>query len=432
MSKGKGPAITDEMYQKMSGLAYSDLKKGSKPQDLPGWEVLDTANDAITGFDAVTFYNPDTKQAVIAYRGTEGDQPLDRSLPDYAADAGIGVREVGRKINKSLEVKMPWDDTVKKIEDNLGITKVKDLVGDAGKAVDKFVDGNKQLYQAEDYASALKKKYKDMDFTLTGHSLGGANAQYAAAYTGLSAVTFSAPSVMGSLTGGAKRRAEAGELDSQIINYAHPGDLIASGALGGYDRHVGSTYYIDSNYEDANDGVGIWAKWGNTVDGANYHGLKRYKFNENGYIANPLYDGENGELVGRSPRAPLTFGDLTGLPNALFLPMDLAMKTGLAMAATMHSGMIRVTPEELRSVAEKWSQNAQQISSDMQTVRAKMMKYMHSSHSRRLQPIISQLDASISELSKWHVEQTTQFLGFIKSKSEQFHQADAAGHGIVQ
>lgn len=429
----KGSEITDEMYKTMSDLAYSDLKKGSKPQELPGWEVLeDAANDDSSGFDAVTFYNPETKQAVIAYRGTEGGKPLKDALPDYVTDGGIGLRELDRKLDKSFEVKMPWDDKVQQIEDNLGITKAKDWLGDAGKAVDKFFDGDKQLYQAEDYANEMKSKYKDLNFSLTGHSLGGANAQYAAAYTGLSAVTFSAPSVMGSLTSSARRKAENGEFDSQIINYAHPGDIIASGTLGGYDRHVGSTYYIDSNYEDANEGVGVIDKIKNTLGGPYYHGLKRYKFDENGYIDNKLYDGESGEYVGGSPRAPLSLAEALGIPSAFMAPIGLAMQTGLAAAMSAGKGMIRLTPEELKSVAEKWSQNAQQISSDMQAVRAKLMKYTQSSHSRRLQPIVAQLDASVSGLTKWHVEQTTQFLTFIKSKAEQFHQADASGPQLMQ
>ncbi|GIO33942.1 MULTISPECIES: lipase family protein [Paenibacillus] len=430
----KGPRITDEMYKKMSDLAYSDLKKGSKPQDLPGWEVLeDAANDDSSGFDAVTFYNPETKQAVIAYRGTEGGRGLFHSVPDYVTDVGIGERELERKIGKSFEVKMPWDDKVQKIEDHLGITAAKDWMGGAGKAVDKFFNGDKQLYQAEDYANEMKKKHKDLDFSLTGHSLGGANAQYAAAYTGLSAVTFSAPSVMGSLTSGARRKAENGEFDSQIVNYVHPRDLVGSGTMGGYDRHVGSTYYIDSNYEDANAGFGLFEKIGNSFGGAHYHSLKQYRFDENGSLANPLYDAETGEKLNGSPRAPLSFGEALGIPGAYFAPIELAMKTGIAMAmGGMGSGMIRVTPEELKSVAEKWSQNAHQISSDMQAVRAKLMRYTQSSHSRRLQPIVAQLDASVSELTKWHVEQTTLFLDFIKSKAEQFHQADASGPQLMQ
>ena len=423
----KSPEITDEMYKTMSDLAYSDLKKGSKPQELPGWEVLENpANDYTSGFDAVTFYNPDTKQAVIAYRGTEGAKGLMDSVPDYLADGGIGARELGRKIDQTFEVKHPWDDAVQGFQDKTGITKVKDWADEAGRNLDKTFNGDNQLYQAEDYANKMRDKYGNLDFSLTGHSLGGGNAQYAAAYTGLSAVTFSAPSVMGSLSASARRKAEAGEFDSQIINYAHPGDVVGSGTLGGYDRHVGSTYYVDSNYEDANEGVSLLDKVKNTFGGPNYHSLKRYKFDENGYIENPLYDDQTGERVDGAPRMPHSFGmmEMTAYEK---------MQRFARMAAMggAGGGLIRVTPEELSSVADKWSRNAQQISADMQTVRAKLMKYMHSSHSRRLQPLVEQLDASIAELTQWHVQQTTTFLSFIQLKAEQFQQADASNNGII-
>ncbi|WP_223868719.1 lipase family protein, partial [Paenibacillus sp. UASWS1643] len=67
------------------------------------------------------------------------------------------------------------------------------LFGDTGKSIDKEFGPDNQLYEAEDYVKEMQSKYPDADFTLTGHSLGGANAQYAAVYTGLDAVTFSAP-----------------------------------------------------------------------------------------------------------------------------------------------------------------------------------------------------------------------------------------------
>ncbi|WP_355324532.1 lipase family protein [Paenibacillus sp. P8] len=271
--------IDDETYKEMSRLAYLDYEEGYDPLELPGWKVLkNTHSNNISGFDAVTFYNPETKQAVIAYRGTDGVEPLPTSVPDFIMDGRIGIPEIGRKIDQSLDFTPEWlDKGTQKVRDFTGITKLENNLGERAKIEEKdsFAGKNNQMYEAEDYAKEMQKKYKDYNFSLTGHSLGGGNAQYAAAYTGMTAVTFSAPSVISSLTPEIQRKAEEGGFDSQITNFAHPGDFVASGLFGGYDRHVGATYYIDSNYGNANKGIGIIEKISNSFGGPNYHSLEQ-------------------------------------------------------------------------------------------------------------------------------------------------------------
>ncbi|WP_062322779.1 hypothetical protein [Paenibacillus pabuli] len=407
----------------MSELAYENLKSGVEFEDLPGWQVLeDTYGNKKSGFDAVTFYNPETKQAVIAYRGTEGSASLDRSAPDYYADAQIGLPELGRKIEQSTDLTPDWlANGIQKVRDVTGITKVENAVGELDKKLDKtFGLGPNQMYEAEDYANDMQNKYKDLDFSLTGHSLGGGNAQYAAAYTGLTAVTFSAPSVISSLTPEAKRKAEEGGFDGQIINYGHPGDFVTSGFFGGYDRHVGSMYYINSNYKDMNDDMSMMDKISNTFGGEEYHSLKQYKF-ENGYVSNDLYDPVTGEKISYSPRQPSNvLSDLAAFMRNLGGQAG-SLARSVAAAA---SGLIQVTPEELKSVAARWKQNAQQCNAELNTVRSRMAQYLHSSRSRRLEPIVTHLDASINELSTWHLKHTSQFLDFIDAKADAFKQAD--------
>ncbi|UNK17364.1 hypothetical protein MNQ98_23250 [Paenibacillus sp. N3/727] len=423
--------IDDETYKLMSSSAYDDLEKDQELEELPGWKVLeDTESKAFSGFDAVTFVNNDTNQAVIAFRGTEGKAELARSGPDFINDIDIGLNELNRK----SEIKLPWDEQVKKFEDAVGITQLNNWMGEASKEVDKFFQfpGTNQLYQAEDYAKEMQSKYEHLNFTLTGHSLGGANAQYASAYTGMDAVTFSAPSVVGSLTPEARRKAEEGHFDSQIINFAHPGDIIASGEFGGYEGHVGSTYYIDSNYKDANDGVSMKEKINNTLDGPNYHDLDRYKF-EDGYISNPLFDGETGEPVD-SPRIPSSFNlfdevkdMISGVGSALTAFQKMALATGASVSAAGGSasvGTIQVTPAELRSVAERWKLNAQQCHAELEGIRQRLSRYMYSSHSRRLQPIVQQLDTSIVSMSQSHLQHTNEILYYINHKADLFEQTD--------
>ncbi len=424
--------VDDETYNILSRLAYKDLKVDTQIEELPQWEVLeDTRSYKLSGFDAVTFVNRDTGEAVIAYRGTEGEAELSASLPDYVSDIGIGIEELKRK----AEIERPFDEHLTKFEDAVGITTVNDWIGETSRRLDKNMDvlGSNQMYQAEDYAKEMQEKHKDLNFTLTGHSLGGANAQYAAAYTGMTAVTFSAPSVIGSLSPEVRRKAENGEFDSQIINFAHPGDIIASGALGGYDGHVGSTYYIDSSYKDANDGLSIKEKIDNTLGGPNYHQLDRYQF-ENGYISNRLYNGATDKSVD-SPRVPsenMIFDGLRdmilGTVGTLSPFLGLGGSLGaLGGSVGGSSGTIQVTPAELRSVAEKWRAHAHQSDAEIQGIRQRLSKYMFSSHSRRLQPIVQQLDTSIMSMSQWHLQHTTDIVQYIKFKADLFERTDNSG-----
>lgn len=413
--------VDDETYQTLSRLAYKDLKEGERIGDLPDWEVLeDTRSYRVSGFDAVTFVNRSTGEAVIAYRGTEGDAELKRSVPDFVTDAGIGVNEIKRK----TEVRRPFDEELTQIEDKTGITTAKDWVNEQSRQLDKKMDvfGSNQLYQAEDYANEMKSKYKDFDFSLTGHSLGGGNAQYAAAYTGIPAVTFSAPSVVGSLSPEYRRRAENGEFDDLVINYAHPGDIIASGAFGGYDGHVGSTYYIDSSYKDANDGLSIKDKITNTLSGPNYHQLDRFQF-EDGYISNPLYDGATDERVdfSRAP-SPRGLSPYNVLASYLFGKVMSGALGGTLSG--LSAGTIQVTPAELRSVAGKWRAHAQRSHTELQGIRHRLARSLSSSHSRRLQPIVQQLDASIVSMSQWHLQQTNDIVNFIDNKADLFERTD--------
>lgn len=158
--------ITDLVYKKMSQEAYKDYETGKKIGVLPGWEVLDQKHNT-SGMDAVTFYNPETKQAVIAFRGTEGSAPLERAYPDLKTDVlNIGLPEIKATFNRKYN---PWPESwggvIQGTEDALGITWLNNLMGDTRKRMSKDIGPDNQLYEAEDYVKELQGKYPDADFT---------------------------------------------------------------------------------------------------------------------------------------------------------------------------------------------------------------------------------------------------------------------------
>lgn len=101
--------INDKTYAKLSNTAYSNIGEGFQPVDLDGWVLLDKPADGVfSGFDAVTFYNAGINEAVIAYRGTEGQAEWVHSAPDFLIDIQIGMPELGWKLSKSLDVTPEW------------------------------------------------------------------------------------------------------------------------------------------------------------------------------------------------------------------------------------------------------------------------------------------------------------------------------------
>ncbi|OMF64877.1 DUF2974 domain-containing protein [Paenibacillus sp. FSL R5-0766] len=417
--------ITDLVYKKMSQEAYKDYETGKKIGVLPGWEVLDQKHNS-SGMDVVTFYNPDTKQAVIAFRGTEGSSTWDRKAPDLKADVlNIGLPEVGATVAREY---YPWPESwregVQATEDALGSTWLNNLFGDTGKSIDKEFGPDNQLYEAEDYVKEMQSKYPDADFTLTGHSLGGANAQYAAVYTGLDAVTFSAPTVVASLTPEMRRNAEEGAFDRQVTNFIHPGDFIASGMLGGYERHVGSTLVIDKSYDDFNASYGAVDKIKDTLGGPGYHDMKHYSFDEDGYINNTLYDEITGEQVRYSPRKPSDHNILDHAREA-WDTLSKGFKSVVNVVGGYSAGTIELTPEELKEIAGKWSCQAQDMSRTFERIQRNFFEYTESSHSQRLVPIVWDLQMSIKQLDEWHLEHTTDLVDYIQNKAELFIQADS-------
>ncbi|QKS56999.1 DUF2974 domain-containing protein [Paenibacillus barcinonensis] len=423
----RNEAISDLVYKKMSQEAYKNYDNGKKLGVLPGWEVLDQKHNS-SGMDAVTFYNPDTKQAVIAFRGTEGSANWDRKAPDLTTDAlKIGFPEIWQTVGRALDnLRFPAEKEISnKVEKSLGVDDFGDWVGNTQKDLSKSLRFENQLYEAEDYVKEMQKKYPEASFTLTGHSLGGGNAQYAAVYTGLEAVTFSAPTVVATLTPEMQRKAEEGEFDRQVTNFIHPGDFIASGMLGGYERHVGSTFVIDQNYDEFNTRYGLeaWKKWNDTLNDPNYHDMKHYKFDDDGYVSNTLYDEITGEQVTFSPRKPSDHNILDHAREA-WDTMSKGLKSVVNIVGGYSAGTIELTPEELREVAQKWSQQAQDMSRTFERIQRNFFEYTESSHSKRLVPIVWDLQMSIKQLDEWHVEHTSDLVDYIQNKADLFVKAD--------
>jgi len=216
-------------YAQLSLVAYGDEGKQSDPwKELEGRKYRSTKGkfeyyddfqikyeiDVPADFYGQVFYNTGEKEIVFAIRGTEVPNPF-----DILSDVTVVVN--AWLLNK-LKPRM--------------------TVPHFGKAVDFF----NYIVAGYDYKEKYKEGYK---LIITGHSLGGACAQYLAlklyhgGYGPVHTETFNAPGILESL--GKEEAYGYNELD--IINHVRYSDVI-----GTFGTHLGECrYYAVDNYESA-------------------------------------------------------------------------------------------------------------------------------------------------------------------------------------
>lgn len=220
-------------YIKLSALAYIDFSNGSKGRTidelikdgviskddlnkkselsaikdesnpLRSWKLINFQPNTTSGFAAAAFQNPDTKEIVFAFRGTEPNRGIYTFLQDAITDAQLAVsgNALG-KPNQFNDAFAFFDKTLKKI----------------GK-------GNYSGY------------------SFTGHSLGGGIAQYMTYITNKTgkSVTFDAVGI-----GQAMPHVDPASFKGYITDYVNQNDII-----GEYGVQLGDTIYLkDTSKQD--------------------------------------------------------------------------------------------------------------------------------------------------------------------------------------
>lgn len=230
----KNPIATDEDYFKLSSKVYNNdyLHKGSeiKGSDGKKWTVIEyiDANDpkhperVKNGLQAIAVvpakdYDPDKTHydnIILSFRGTKPEE-LDGDTTTDIQQLGLGIKYHTKTITPSNS------DTVK-LE------------------LSSFDSG------LEWAKKDIVEKYTPTSLHTTGHSKGAAEAHYVAAELNCYATTYAAPNAYRLLSVEAKKRVDAGVMDSKVVDLTHGNDKI--GLLDSYGAPlIGRQYIVKSN-----------------------------------------------------------------------------------------------------------------------------------------------------------------------------------------
>ncbi|MBO1624986.1 Mbeg1-like protein [Bacillus arachidis] len=377
-----GNKISDETYSKLSKGAYSDQTvETNNGEKMEKWKPIHpegaTLHDPVTGFDATVYRNETTKEIVIAYRGTEGGKSIDRSGPDYWTDfrhifMGGNPLQDGEKIDP--------DDKTQVVAPN-------------------------QFTQATSLLEIVKKEYGgEATITVTGHSLGGANAQYAAAMCDVPAVTYSAPGVYDMLPKEIQEKVDSGEYKGKITNYINPKDSISGGFLWEDKDHIGDTYMIDSNFKTATEDYGVHMIdrfFDSVSDDKDFHGLGNYHYDKFGNIDNKLIDASTGKEIYQSPRYSI---------NGV--------------------GEVKVIMEYLEKSANEMKQSAEDFRNHIPRVIDEVKQSLKSTKSQRMENRINELYHLLDQTSRVYALKSQEVAEFIKKKADEYKNADENFQGF--
>ncbi|MGG0783962.1 lipase, partial [Bacillus glycinifermentans] len=319
------PKVSDREYFYISQLSYDyetlknhlETQKPLKLNSSSRWYVNQIKSDDDTGLDAVVLEQAENKNGkwiksdhpknvVVAFAGTD-------LLKDPEADgAKADIENVTIGLDPKQQTEYIVEKDAKDTSKTLGVyTRSMEQLQMMESGNYKVITKTTQIDQADQLVREIKQKYKGTStiVSTTGHSLGGAEAEYSAVNNNVYAVAFNSPSIVKLHTEEKQRQINNGEYNSYVKSIINPDDMVGSGWWDEFDRHNGTTIYTKdpsiatSNREKRLDGNKLQQVGRNLMYFANTlifqnpdtHGLNKgnFVFDEDGNVQNV----EGDELV---------------------------------------------------------------------------------------------------------------------------------------
>jgi|GEM_PF-1400612 len=476
--------INDKTYWTIADEVYiRELpSSGYKNENLSGWTIVEPKGAILhdtngSGFDASVFYNEDINQVIIGYRGTEPpDRPKWSVLTDWETD----LNDVVGNRTKNLEETHNYMEQYKEEISSLPLHKQMPFI----EAESRYQ--NNQFVQAMNLFDKVKEAYPEAKISTTGHSLGGAQAEYVAIRNGISSASYNPPSIVHLLPDDLQEKVRNGEYLKTNVAYVHPGDSVGSGVKSA-EQHVGATYYINSTFEDANRYETIpmflpipretwWEqrlfgnKWSfefirvpsisgeqsvlskfldSMLVGQKTHSMDHFTFDEKGNISNTLYtiDGRRVDgqprvdnysemmkareefkeamntLVEKHGSAMGGFGQLAAAVLGIS-PVDMHRQNSAYYVGDQHGRTIQLTPEELGHASRQMRDSLHGFANDARSSIQMFQAHISTSESQSFTPIAYDATATLERINRWYQESITEIADYIERKRQDFVLAD--------